>query len=246
MLANDIDLGDASIYYGWWAQTNPATLSPNEPITIHLDLAGYTLTLTNSKKQESRAVIELYGPNTLIVDDSSKKGTGVIENMYGQAIITWRYGGNVIINGGTFKSQGYAGAIYLGDTEKYVGYTQLNAPRSTLTINGGWFENPDYGPAADAVLINLYNGGWPEGDHADDQGYGQVNIHGGSYVNFDPRKGDNITGTMTNEWIDLTKYTVVTSTVNGRTVYTVVHKDHDGETSETWHNDDGSAKYPYL
>lgn len=168
----------------------------------------------------NKSLFSIYGACTLIIDDTSKNATGTIEDFYakGPIIAQWRCAGNIIINAGKIICKGEREAIYLGDTPTYL---DQGIPPSTLTINGGWFEGE-----RNDCLINLNNGsqaGAPK--HENDQGYGVVHINGGSFVNFNPANGDNISGTMTNEWVDPTKFTVLTETVDNKTVYTVVPKD---------------------
>ncbi len=49
-------------------------------------------------------------------------------------------------------------------------------------------------------------------------------INGGSFVNFDPARGDNIVGLLPEGWVD-DNHTILTETVSGKTVYTVVPND---------------------
>lgn len=250
------------------------SLYKGAPITLHLDLNGHKLSGNYDDVQYSGAIIALYGPHTLIIDDSSKSCNGVIEALYGPikaqippVIISWRYGSTIIINGGKLLSHDGQEVIYLYDPLPHMGgylygedyrdakgKAYLNGELSTLTINGGWFESVDavYADDVKRVVINLYNGdsgGWPaypktfEGS-GKAMGYGNVHINGGSFVEFNPAKGDNVSGLWTvdstthghvkREWVDSKKYIVLTSTVNGKTVYTVVHKDYDGQTPEIW------------
>ncbi len=253
---------------------NNFRLSTEDPITLHLDLNGHTLSGTYDGVFYSGAIIALYGPHTLIIDDSSESCSGVIKALEGpvsekipNVITSWRYGSTIIINGGKLLSQYGQEVIYLNDPLPHMGgylygedyrdangKAYLNGKPSTLTINGGWFESVDavYAEEVKRVVINLYNGGsgsWPDYPKTTEgspnaMGYGNVHINGGSFVEFNPAKGDNISGLYTvdpathqhvkREWVDPNKYTVLTSTVNGRTVYTVVHKDYDGQTPETW------------
>ncbi len=252
------------------------SLYKGDPITLHLDLNGHRLSGNYDGVKYSGAVIALYGPHTLIIDDSSADGSGAIEGLEGPvsgkippAIISWRYGSTIIINGGKILSAKGQEAVYLCDPLPHMGgylygedyrdangKAYLNGKPSTLIINGGWFDSVDavYADETKKALINLFNGGnsgWPnyprtvEGS-PNAMGYGNVHINGGSFVEFNPAKGDNISGLYTvdpethqhveREWVDSSKYNVVTSTVNGRTVYNVVHKDYDGNTPETWNN----------
>ncbi len=114
---------------------------------------------------------------------------------------------------------------------------------STATINGGWFENGYTGSVADKenVLINLYNvreANWPKyHDYAKRKGYpswtdwgeyvnqtfGFMHVNGGSFVEFDPSRGDNIVGNEPIEWVG--KGHVQTEIIDGKTVYTVIPED---------------------
>ncbi len=116
---------------------------------------------------------------------------------------------------------------------------------STATINGGWFENGFTGSVDDPknVLINTQNARrgdayWGKYSHyLQDKGYPAwtnwgpyVNqtfsfmyINDGSFVNFDPSKGDNIVGNQPHKWIG--EGHVEIETVDEKTVYTVVPVD---------------------
>lgn len=265
-----IEIG--SYYKSEYEGQNSFKLYAGDPITVHIDLNGHKLSGTPEGVHYSGALIALYGPHTLIIDDTSKSGSGEIASLPGStsyvpAIISWRYGSNIIINGGKILSSSGQEVIYLYDPLPHMGgylygedyrdangKAYLNGKPSTLTINGGWFESVGavYTDDKQRAVINLYNGGtggWPTYPRTTESsknamGYGTVHINGGSFVEFDPAKGDNISGLyavdpvthqhVEREWVDSSKYNVVTSTVNGQTVYTVVHKDYNGETPETW------------
>jgi len=128
---------------------------------------------------------------------------------------------------------------------------------STVTINGGWFENAIDSsiPEKDRVVINPYNvkeyakiengvktGCWATyHDYAKRQGYpdwtdwgpyvnqcfGFVYINGGSFVEQDPSKGDNIVGNVPTSWIG--NGHIQTAIVDGKTVYTVIPEDLEHE-----------------
>lgn len=213
--------------------------APFESETITLDLNGHKLTTAYYPKW-TKAVIGIYGPVTLRIEDTSPGANGVIEspvlkNADGkyescQTIIAWRYGSKIIVDDVkiiTHQSWNASKeiyqdleAIYLGDPITYVGSTEdggLGLVPSSLTINSGWFECPEI--ATPQCLINLFNGKIPP--HPESLGYGRVWIRGGSFVGFNPANGDNVSGTTTNKWVD-DNHTVLTNTVNGRTVYTVI------------------------
>jgi len=260
VLGKDIAIkGGYGIRLGYYQSSKTDyKLSPVKPMTLYLDLNGHKLSAgPGDDLKYSHGLINIYGPHTLVIDDTSEEDDGVIESTYWQTIISWRYGANIIIDGGTILSHEGAEAVYLADPLPYVGsyvyapgeegYNDkyLDGKPSTLTINGGCFESIDaiYKKETDKCLINLFNGGsgWPAHPLVAPQkaiGYGNVHINGGSFVEFDPAKGDNISGNAMNTWVDTDKYKVLTSTVNGKTVYTVVHKDYNGNTPELWHDHD--------
>lgn len=71
-----------------------------------------------------------------------------------------------------------------------------------------------------------YDRGYPEwtkwGEYVN-QPFSFLYINGGSFVNFNPTRGDNIVGNIPDSWIG-DGHTVLTETYNGRIVYTVVPK----------------------
>jgi len=202
-------------------------------VKITLDLNGHTIKTIEGIKYGKNygGVFNIWGPDALIINDSHPDATGTIENIYAEVpIITqWRYGGNITINEGRFLCKGNVPAIYLCDEKKYIDEYGEDK-HSTLTINGGWFENKEgnvwttegehkypYGE----ILINIYNGpgkGWFEDAH----GFGHVHLNGGSYMDFNPLNGDNICHNIVNNWVNTDTHTVLTETINGRTVYTVI------------------------
>ncbi len=115
---------------------------------------------------------------------------------------------------------------------------------STGTINGGWFKGGFTGSSVDEenVLVNTYNvrrEKWNQYcDYAHNKGYPKwtqwgtyvnqtfsyVHINGGSFVNLNPSRGDNIVGNRPEKWVN-DKHSIVKETVNGQTVYTVVPND---------------------
>ncbi len=114
---------------------------------------------------------------------------------------------------------------------------------ASVTINGGWFENGYTGPIHDKnnVLINDYNAreaywnlykdyfpknkfpDWTAWGEYVNQPFGFMFVNGGSFVEFDPSKGDNIVGNVPNKWIG--KGHVQTEIIGGKTVYTVIPED---------------------
>jgi len=147
------------------------------------------------------------------------------------------------------KAYRLTGKPTITDAEK-AKYEAYIATRLTAraTVNSGWFENAQ--PASTAenkkVTINSYNlfeSDWTKWstyvyDAYKDMGYdcpwlkwegeynppvtlGYVYLNGGSYVDFDPATGDNMSGNRPNRWVD-DNHTVLTETVEGHTVYTVI------------------------
>lgn len=215
--------------------------APYKSESIILDLNGHRLSSTTVPKWTG-AVIGIYGPVTLIIEDTSADANGVIESPLVtkvvnqeescQTIIAWRYGSKIIVNGGKIISHhSWDGtkyteleAIYLANPIKYVGNKSdggLELVPSTLTINTGWFECAEIDEPE--CLINLFNGGKGLPSHPGAIGYGLVWVKGGSFVGFNPANGDNVSGNVTNKWVD-GDHIVLTETVEGRTVYTVVPK----------------------
>ncbi len=141
----------------------------------------------------------------------------------------------------------------------------LKAYCSRITINGGRFENSQDVSAAEyqKVCINAENiteANWNKYKDSLVPTYGQlaawgdypvtgdvkgitfcyVYLNGGSYVNFNPAE-DNMSpgpsnwqwGTM--DWVDSSKFKVLSSVVEGKTVYTVVPKTApNGETPHVY------------
>ncbi len=197
-------------------------------VTVHLDLKGHKIYTRDVGANNSAinkhlgGLFVIYGDNTLIINDSDEEAKGMIDycSSLRPMFVTWKYGGNIIINGGRFFVSGNEELIYLSDNA-----AMINAGKkpSSLKINSGWFENKK--PTTDDArecLINLWNGN-DDDPHPNGKGLGHVEISGGSFVDFNPANGDNITGTMTNQWVD-DDHTVLTETVDGKTVYTVIPK----------------------
>ena len=208
------------------------------PIYVTVDLNGHTIDQRTPKvyndkgelTQYSEAVFEVYGGNYgsyLTIEDSSKEGTGAILSTDPETCdlcqtIWGMFGGKITINAGTIKCCLDNSAIYTFDTDEG---RQHHGPDcfSEVTVNGGWIENingdtyvGEYGLMYLAdTLVNIYN----------NDNSGRIYLNGGSYVDFDPRKGDNICGNSTNYWVD-SDHDVVVETINGKTVYTVISKDN--------------------
>jgi len=218
------------------------------------------------KVQKFNAVFRLFGKAKLIIDDSSKDASGAIINKYIEAPLVYCYNGaSVTINAGKFIIGDDNPAIYSYDhtlystystsytdkngnvvTDDYYVNTFYNNGPSHITINGGWFENPDgttpvYKKNSKGeivkdengnpiisryyynTLINIYNDGNIPGIK---YGYGYVSLNGGSYVDFDPAQSDNIIGDATNKWVNPDTHTILKETINGHTVHTVIAKDN--------------------
>ena len=122
--------------------------------------------------------------------------------------------------------------IYSYDNVKYIdGYADWNVPAggspSIITINGGWFENinglqkTDKDVVYSSVLVNVHNWTTTENPSETPKAPGYVHMKGGSYMDFNPATGDNVWENKTNKWVD-DDHIVLTETVDGRTVYTVV------------------------
>lgn len=245
VLGDDITLASEKegLELGYYTspKSNPCRAT-YESESIILDLNGHKLRSTTVPIWTG-AVIGIYGPVTLIIEDTSADANGVIEsplvkNAKGkeescQTIIAWRYGSKIIVNGGKIISHhSWNGtkyteleAIYLANPIIYVGGASdggLGLVPSTLTITTGWFECAEIDEPE--CLINLFNGGKELPPHPDAIGYGLVWVKGGSFVGFNPANGDNVSGTETNKWVD-GDHIVLTETVNSRTVYTVFPKD---------------------
>ncbi len=200
-------------------------------VKMHLDLNGHKIFTRDVKgnngkiNKQAGSLFAIYGENTLIIDDSSKEGTGEIEYCFPTVpmIRTHLYGGNVVINAGRFIISGNEEIIYMSDNANKM--NEGKKP-SSLIINSGWFENLN--PASDVALqclINLDNGHTDAGDpHPEDIGFGYVYMKGGSFVGFNPANGDNVSGNKTNRWVD-DDHTVLKETVNGKDVYTVIPRE---------------------
>jgi len=213
-LGNNIDATSKSrIWIGY-------TSDYIEGVEIHLDLAGHKIYQRNEEGY-NEGLFYICRNNTLIIDDSSEDGTGTMEFPYvkNNIIQISSYGsngGNVVINGGKFVISGDNCVVY--STDRPSDHQAGKTP-TTITINGGWFENISNNPAYDKYLINVQN-------HVIDgnnEVYGRVYVNGGSFVGFNPAEGDNIVGNVPESWIG-DDHIVVTETYNGRNLYTVIPK----------------------
>ncbi len=133
-----------------------------------------------------------------------------------------KWSASATINGGWFEN-GYTGPV---DDKNNVLINSANA-REYKEINpttgekeGYWAQYSHY----------VYDKGYPEwtkwGLYVN-QPFSFMFVNGGSFVGFDPSKGDNIVGNIPNKWIG--NGHVQTETVNGKTVYTVIPKDVEHE-----------------
>jgi len=193
-------------------------------------------------------------------------------------------GGQVVINGGSYIKDRENEVIYAGNTASWFAsaqgfafkragitkdQTEMTAEQkntvlttlkdycSTITINGGWFQNSQDASGdnenqkvcinAQNIDVNMWTAGY-EDENVETYGnlaawgkfpvdgktvkgitFCYVYLNGGSYVNFNPEE-DNMGpgpenweyGTM--DWVDNDKFKVLSSVVEGKTVYTVVPK----------------------
>jgi len=126
------------------------------------------------------------------------------------------------INGGWFENT-FTGST---DDKKNVLINPANA-RQYQKINPDTGEKEGYWAQYSHYL---FDDGYPEwtkwGEYVN-QPFSFLYINGGSYVNFDPSRGDNIVGLVPEKWID-EDHTVLTETVKGKTVYTVIPNNSPG------------------
>jgi len=122
--------------------------------------------------------------------------------------------------------------------------TKVRGWTASATINGGWYQSAIDASTEDKlrVVVNAYNArkkfwdsyhnywakngypAWTDWGEYVNQPFGFVFVNGGSYVEFDPSRGDNIVGNIPNNWVD-DDHTVLRETIDGKTVYTVVSND---------------------
>lgn len=216
-----------------------------DSITVYLDLHGHTIKSSNEytyydgrdeqHKNTYQAVFMVRGNGHLIIEDSDTTAAGKIDTRdIGVPIVYCYNGGKVTVNSGKFCIAQSHPVIYSYDNVKYIdGYADWNVPAggspSIITINGGWFENinglqkTDKDVVYSSVLVNVHNWTTTENPSETPKAPGYVHMKGGSYMDFNPATGDNVWENKTNKWVD-DDHIVLTETVNGRTVYTVVPK----------------------
>lgn len=189
--------------------------SYNNSVYINLDLNGhelsyvnpdnYTLFIVNAQSATLDCV--------LTIDDSSKAATGAVrmdrdECNHGEGgiAIQAQFGGKMVINGGRFISRDGTHPIYACDYQESIKVSGYK--RSEIVINGGWFQDLDglndatedgnifgYDIYAD-ILINIYN----EYIGSTNNGFSVVHINGGTFVDYNPLNGDNMSGNTITEW----------------------------------------------
>lgn len=194
----------------------PSGICITGDVDITLDLNSYTIKFAEPTTTNWYYLIFIYGrdatphltiegPGTI---DSGDLYTDPEENPIGIGLLR---GGDLTINGGNIICSGGTSAIYAQDYP--------DSKTSNITINGGYFKNTngsfnvdDITPLAYNMLINQWNGS---------DAYGTIAIKGGTFVEYDPRNGDNYTGNKYGAWVP-EGYTVLEETVNGKKTYTVI------------------------
>lgn len=221
-----------------------------ESITVYLDLHGHTIKSSKEYtyydgceeqyKNLYQAVFMVRNNGHLIIEDSDITAAGKIDTQdIGVPIVYCYNGGKVTVNSGKFCIAQSHPVIYSYDNVKYIdGYAEWNVPTngspSIITINGGWFENinglhkTDKDVVYSSVLVNVHNWTTTENPSETPKAPGYVHMKGGSYMDFNPATGDNVWENKTNKWVD-DDHIVLTETVDGRTVYTVVPKNSPEE-----------------
>lgn len=258
VLGADITLGEYhDLYkkYGMEITGKALGTSTNNPyayesITVYLDLHGHTIKSSEEytyydgcdKKYKNyyQAVFMVRSNGHLIIEDSDITAAGKIDTQdIGVPIVYCYNGGKVTVNSGKFCIAQSHPVIYSYDNVKYIdGYAEWNVPTngspSIITINGGWFENinglqkTDKDVVYSSVLVNVHNWTTTENPSETPKAPGYVHMKGGSYMDFNPATGDNVWENKTNKWVD-DDHIVLTETVDGRTVYTVVPKNSPEE-----------------
>lgn len=258
VLGADITLGEYhDLYkkYGMEITGKALGTSTNNPyayesITVYLDLHGHTIKSSGGYtyydgrdkqyKNYYQAVFMVRSNGHLIIEDSDITAAGKIDTRdIGVPIVYCYNGGKVTVNSGKFCIAQSHPVIYSYDNVKYIdGYAEWNVPTngspSIITINGGWFENinglqkTDKDVVYSSVLVNVHNWTTTENPSETPKAPGYVHMKGGSYMDFNPATGDNVWENKTNKWVD-DDHIVLTETVDGRTVYTVVPKNSPEE-----------------
>lgn len=175
--------------------TESITIPANKTIT--LDLAGYTITNTDSKDT-------ITNNGTLTVEDSV--GSGVVDNVsHGKAALSTAEGSSTTLNGGTFKRSKEAGTLdYATGNSSANGnsyYTIVNHGELTINdgttvelllsdgtpaghssiIDNGWFSGAPSQPGYNATLT--INGGVIKGGkYIKNDSYGTLVVNGGQLL----------------------------------------------------------------
>ena len=187
----------------------------NNSVYINLDLNGHELSYVNPDKY-TLFIVDAESATldcVLTIDDSSKAATGAVrmdrdECNHGEGgiAIQAQFGGKMVINGGRFISRDGTHPIYACDFPESI--KDWGFKRSEIVINGGWFQDLDglndatadgnifgYDIYAD-ILINIYN----KYIGSTNNGFSVVHINGGTFVDYNPLNGDNMSGNTITEW----------------------------------------------
>lgn len=234
-LGADINVESENIFISIAPDANS---SRNHDVHLTLDLNNHLLKHLNQNSQSFIYVDGESGTNecVLTIEDSSKEGKGTIEGYYsssdGSELVIWAmWGGKVIINAGRIITSGDTHLIYSYDLPGPISDAGWSA--SEITINGGWFENKEGltpttpGTAGEIYadyLINIYN----------NSNIGKMRLNGGTFVDYNPLAGDNVSHNTVNEyingawvtkewkWVDDNHRVISAPYSNGHTIYTVV------------------------
>ena len=181
--------------------SKPLVLSGNKQLVV--DLNGKTITaskdLWNTEKKHF-SLISVENGATLTIVDSNRNGS-VVARTNDTYTFTVRTGGTLNIEAGT-----YVGNI-----------TAVQVDEGTANIKGGHFSLAQLAPAANGgderFTLNCVDANYKAGT-------AQINVTGGSFVNFNPAK-NLAEGENTNFVAE--GYEVPTPTqANGKTTYTVI------------------------
>ena len=156
-----------------------------------LDFNGFTITCASDNGWGIQVCTGAY---LTLRDSSGNNGGFVGTNTGDSALISVKFGGQIVIYGGSYVTQGVESDIYVcGD--------------GNVTIFDGYFAD---GSLEDAYgeLLNLYNSSVS----------GSITVYGGQYLNYDPSTGDDQKGGS----FVASGYQVTSETVEGGTLYTVV------------------------